>query len=131
MGECGCSSSKLEIAMLKVGEMYLVISVFPGCTECWQGTGVDISLYNEKSYNDWVDTREIIDLSDVLKEDCDDFCLPVLDWAEIGKAIDKEKCADIDEYNCFADFWSDQQEWVKDAARKTVIDFLKKYKQQN
>ena len=129
MGNCGCDSSTLDVAMFRAGDKYIVISVFPGCTECWERTGIGITLYNEKSYEKWVDAREIIDLSDELKEDCDDFSIPVLDWAEIGKAIDKEKFADIDEYNCFADFWHDQSEWVRDAARKTVISFFEKRKQ--
>ena len=126
MGECGCASSDLDVAMMKIGEKYLVISIYPGCTDCFEGTGVLVKMLSQDGYDSYVDTRCIIDMGEVLKEDYDDICIPVVKWAEIGKAIDKEKFADIEEYDCFADFWHDNEEWVKDAARATVVNFCKK-----
>ena len=126
MGECGCSSNELDIAMIRLGELIMVVSIYLGCDECHQGTGITIKLLNEKSYESFVDTRNIVDLSKELKKDCDDFQFPVLEWEKISKAIEAD-CTDLSEYESFSDFWHDHQEKCKEAVFETIKEYYARH----
>lgn len=69
------------------------------------------------------DDSRITDLDKKLVIDCDSFSFPVVEWEEIGKAIQADH-TDISEYECFADFWHDHQDRVREATFNTVDKFL-------
>ena len=121
MGECGCSNNQLEMAKLDLPDGgIMVISVYPGCTDCARLAGIDIVKYaNKEDYDVFVDDSNIKDLKDI---DEYGYSFPVLDWAEIGKAVCSGSVP-IAEYNSFEDFWYDHEENLREACWNTLNNF--------
>jgi hypothetical protein len=125
MCDCNCVTNIVDVAFLGVGENRLVIGLYPGCDECEQSVHVTLRMMSQENFNEWVDQDGIIDLAQELTEDGDELSFAALDWAEIGRVVQKDYTA-LEEYNCFADFWSDHQDRVKEAAWNSVRAWQKK-----
>lgn len=122
MGECGCGSSSIDMAMLEMPDGILIISIYPGCDGCERTVFVEVCKASKEEAEFRCSDPDVKNLQS-LEIDGDFYAFPVVGWEEIGKAITKEKFADIDEYNSFEDFWHDNQEHIRDAVHETVKKF--------
>ena len=120
MGECGCASNALDMAKLDTPTGIYVIQLYPGCTDCARLTGIQVVKYSSlRDYETFTDTRNIKDLKDI---DEYGYSFPVVEWVEVGKAI-QANAESLSEYATFEDFWSDHEEYMREACWNTIKKF--------
>ena len=124
MGECGCVSNVYDIAKLETEDGMFIMSIYPGCVDCAQLSGVDIRKISKEDgdFEYYVHNKSIKDLREISEYG---FSIPVVEWEEIGRSIAKE-VGSLKDYEDFDELWYDHGDKVKEATSETFRKFWEK-----
>ena len=113
MGQCGCGDIN-PILVLKIGEYYLVVDEYWGCSDCNNPIGISLHLYSGEQFkNEWGKT--LSDLTEKFfpeKYGCNSKHFNFVGRDELMKAAeeledDKEHVSPVSEYDSLKDFVDD------------------------